>query len=220
MKKESQRTGPGMMRRPAWGGPQAAAKRHSQPFSAKRLPHPRGGYQPTKPERRVFSVCCECTDPCLHISNLLSNSKMCSLFITRSKFTRLESRLRSRLGPTPGSVGPSRGVAVLASSHARDYRPRASDVSIVRGTPLGNPFPMECGDTRCGVCDAHELLLASGDEPSEVARRCGLVCTPRPHISGAGGRRRMLQRLDERLDAGESFRLVCVCAHAGRRCQR
>ena len=129
-----------------------------------------------------------------------------------------EGRLRSRLSPTPGMVAPSRGVAVLASSHARDYRPRASDVSIVRGTPLGNPFPMECGDTRCDVCDAHEILLASGDEPGDVARRCGLACTPRPHISGAGGRRRMLQHLDERLDAGESFRLVCVCVHAGRRC--
>ena len=28
----------GMMRGPAWGGPQAAGKRHSQPFSQKRLP--------------------------------------------------------------------------------------------------------------------------------------------------------------------------------------
>ena len=30
-----------MMRGPVWGGPQAAGKRHSQPFSQKRLPHPR-----------------------------------------------------------------------------------------------------------------------------------------------------------------------------------
>ena len=38
-----------MMRGPVWGGPQAAGKRHSQPFRAKRLPHPRGVYQGTKP---------------------------------------------------------------------------------------------------------------------------------------------------------------------------
>ena len=37
------------MRRPVWGGPQAAGKRHSQPFRAKRLPHPRVVCQPTKP---------------------------------------------------------------------------------------------------------------------------------------------------------------------------
>ena len=47
--KKRQGTGPGMMRRPVWGGPQAAGKRHSQPFRAKRLPHPRGVYQGTKP---------------------------------------------------------------------------------------------------------------------------------------------------------------------------
>ena len=38
-----------MMRGPVWGGPQAAGKRHSQPFCQKRLPHPRGVCQPTKP---------------------------------------------------------------------------------------------------------------------------------------------------------------------------
>ena len=38
-----------MMRGPVWGGPQAAGKRHSQPFRAKRLPHPRGLSRPTKP---------------------------------------------------------------------------------------------------------------------------------------------------------------------------
>jgi len=30
--KKRQSTGPGMMRGPVWGGPQAAGKRHSQPF--------------------------------------------------------------------------------------------------------------------------------------------------------------------------------------------
>ena len=49
VKKKRQRTGPGMMRGPVWRGPQAAGKRHSQPFSAKRLPHPRGVCRPTKP---------------------------------------------------------------------------------------------------------------------------------------------------------------------------
>ena len=39
VKKKRQRTGAGMMRGPVWRGPQAAGKRHSQPFSAKRLPH-------------------------------------------------------------------------------------------------------------------------------------------------------------------------------------
>ena len=46
------------MRGPVWGGPQAAGKRHSQPFCGKRLPHPREGSRPTKPvkTRRAFSV--------------------------------------------------------------------------------------------------------------------------------------------------------------------
>ena len=88
----------------------------------------------------------------------------------------------------------------------------------MRGSPLGNPFPMECGDSRCVVCDAFEALLASGDEPCDVARRFELNSTPRPHISGASGRRRMLRHLDERLESGESFRLVCTCVHASRRC--
>ena len=47
--KKRQGPGPGMMRGPVWRGPQAAGKRHSQPFSAKRLPHPRGVCRPTKP---------------------------------------------------------------------------------------------------------------------------------------------------------------------------
>ena len=37
-----------MMRGPVWRGPQAAGKRHSQPFSAKRLPHAWLGSSPTK----------------------------------------------------------------------------------------------------------------------------------------------------------------------------
>ena len=41
-----------MMRGPVWGGPQAAGKRHSQPFCRKRLPHPRGVCPPTKPVRK------------------------------------------------------------------------------------------------------------------------------------------------------------------------
>ena len=47
--KERQSSGPGMMRGPIWGGPQAAAKRHPQSFSGERLPHPRVVCQPTKP---------------------------------------------------------------------------------------------------------------------------------------------------------------------------
>jgi len=47
--KKRQSTGPGMMRGPVWGGPQAAGKRHSQPFCRKRLPHPRVVSGPTKP---------------------------------------------------------------------------------------------------------------------------------------------------------------------------
>ena len=129
-----------------------------------------------------------------------------------------EARLKSRLGPTPGSVGPSRGVAEVASKYSRDFHARQGDVSILRGSPLGNPFPMECGDSRCEVCDAFEELLSSGEEPGTIARRRGLSSTPRPHVSGASGRRRLLRHLDERLDAGESFRLVCTCVHAGRRC--
>ena len=42
-----------MMRGPVWGGPQAAGKRHSQPFCQKRLPHPRGVSQPTKPGTKM-----------------------------------------------------------------------------------------------------------------------------------------------------------------------
>jgi hypothetical protein len=48
VKKKRQRTGPGMMRGPVWRGPQAAGKRHSQPFSAKRLRHAWLGSSPTK----------------------------------------------------------------------------------------------------------------------------------------------------------------------------
>ena len=47
--KESGRPSPVLMRRPVWGGQQAAGKRHSQLFSQKRLPHPRVVCQPTKP---------------------------------------------------------------------------------------------------------------------------------------------------------------------------
>ena len=36
-----------MIRGPVWRGPQAAGKRHSQPFSAKRLPHAWLGSSPT-----------------------------------------------------------------------------------------------------------------------------------------------------------------------------
>ena len=58
-------TGPGMMRRPVWGGPQAAGKRHSQPFSAKRLPHPRGVCRPTKPVFVDTGVAVERSTPLL-----------------------------------------------------------------------------------------------------------------------------------------------------------
>ena len=49
VKIKRQRPSPVLMRRPVWGGPQAAGKRHSQPFRAKRLPHPRVVCRPTKP---------------------------------------------------------------------------------------------------------------------------------------------------------------------------
>ena len=47
--KKRQSASPGMMRGPVWGGPQAAGKRHSQPFRAKRLPHSRVVTRPAKP---------------------------------------------------------------------------------------------------------------------------------------------------------------------------
>ena len=54
-----------MMRGPVWGGPQAAGKRHSQPFSAKRLPHPRGVCRPTKPVFVDTGVAVERSTPLL-----------------------------------------------------------------------------------------------------------------------------------------------------------
>ena len=58
-----------MMRGPVWGGPQAAGKRHSQPFSQKRLPHPRGVYQGTKPKLAVDRQClCEVLDGTLMLA--------------------------------------------------------------------------------------------------------------------------------------------------------
>ena len=47
--KKRERTGPGMMRGPVWGGRQAAGKADSQAFSGKRLPHRWLGSWPTKP---------------------------------------------------------------------------------------------------------------------------------------------------------------------------
>jgi hypothetical protein len=47
--KKRQRTGPGMMRGPVWGGRQAAGKADSQAFRGKRLPHRWLGSWPTKP---------------------------------------------------------------------------------------------------------------------------------------------------------------------------
>ena len=52
VKKKSGRRSRGMKRGPVWGSPQAAGKRHSQPFCEKRLRTPGGvttGQQPKKP---------------------------------------------------------------------------------------------------------------------------------------------------------------------------
>ena len=129
-----------------------------------------------------------------------------------------EGRLRSRLASGPSGVGTARGVVTVESVHARGFCARASDVCIRRPGPLANPFPIEGGDSRCAACDAFEALLSSDEAPSVIARRFGLASRPRSYAGGASERRRALRCLDERLESGESFRLVCACVHAGRRC--
>ena len=58
VKKKSGRRSRGMKRGPVWGSPQAAGKRHPQPFSQKRLPHPRRVAQGTKPAEPFCLFCC------------------------------------------------------------------------------------------------------------------------------------------------------------------
>ena len=121
-----------------------------------------------------------------------------------------EGRLRSRLGPTPGSVGPSRGVAEVASVRSRGFRPHASDVCIMRGSPLGNPFPMECGDSRCVVCNAFEALLASGESlatsrgASSSTRRRARTSAARVVASGCSA---------TSMNASSRARASALCAH-------
>ena len=77
--KKRQRTGPGMMRGPVWGGRQAAGKADSQAFCGKRLPHP---YR-ERPQPRLMQLAL-----CAH--NVHTKKKAVEVFLCK-RFKRINS---------------------------------------------------------------------------------------------------------------------------------
>ena len=116
--------------------------------------------------------------------------------------------------PRTGSVSVANLGAPLLRGRAGDAAQDGTMVNIQRGTPLGNPFPMQRGDTRADVLRAFRAYLHDGAsvDVGELARRQELNCKPKPQPGGHAALVNEVTRLAKLVRDGADLTLLCGCA--------